>query len=72
MTIQPRHTAGRKWNAQKIQKLCTLWEEETHLYDAKHPLYKDPVQKENSYERMAALVDMDGRYRLGVALNFYL
>ena len=59
-SYMPRKLAGRRWTIEKIQQLCVLWEEEHHLYDASDPNYKNARMRENSYDRMAAILDMEG------------
>ena len=59
-TYVPRKGAGRKWTTEKLEHLCVLWEEERHLYDASDVNYKNVRMRENSYDRMAAILDMEG------------
>ena len=59
-SYQPRKLAGRRWTIEKIQQLCELWEEERHLYDTTDPNYKNTRMREKSYDRMAAILDMEG------------
>ena len=59
----------RKWTDAKLSKLCALWEDEPHLYDASHPDYRKNNLKIKTVERIAALLDMDCKY---LSLEFLL
>ena len=52
----------QKWTEEKEQLLCKYWERETLLYDAKHPDHRKTPLRNEAYERIAALLQMDGKY----------
>ena len=59
----PKKKSKGLWTEQKLQLLCTLWEDEQFLYDASHPDYRKTSLRVYAYQRIAAILDMDGRYQ---------
>lgn len=56
----PRKVSSRVWTDAKEQLLCTLWEDEPHLYDSKHPDYRRTSVRTQTFRRIAAQLDMEG------------
>ena len=57
---KPKKT--KKWTRAKEAEMCSLWEDEVHLYDCRHKDYKNGRRKEQAYNRMSAVLDIDGIY----------
>lgn len=53
-----------KWTLEMEEKLCELWEEETHLYDSTSVDYRYTHKRLISIQRFAAVLDVDGMYEL--------
>ena len=62
---------ARKWTRAKEAHLCSLWEEESHLYDCKHKDYRNNARKEKAYNRISAILEIDGNYR-STSKNIYV
>ena len=52
----------KKWTRAKEAHLCSLWEEEVHLYDTKDKDYRNNRRKEKALNRMSAILELDGDY----------
>ena len=50
----------RKWTPKKEALLCSLWEDETHMYDMQHRDYRNRRLRSTTIERFAALLNMEG------------
>ena len=59
--LRTRSSAGNRWTYEKIRLLCSIWEEEDHLYDPTHPQYLNKKLRIRAHSRMAAALNMDGK-----------
>ena len=50
------------WTPKKESLLCTLWEEESHLYDSKSEIYKDGDLRRKAMKRFSAALDIPGKF----------
>ena len=60
LTEKPKKV--KKWTRAKEAHLCSLWEEEVHLYDTKDKDYRNNRRKEKALNRMSAILELDGEY----------
>lgn len=51
------------WTVKMEDKLLEMWEEEEHIYNLQHPSYRDSRKKFLTLQRMAAKLDVTGKYR---------
>ena len=61
---QPVRRPRCRWSEHKEQLLCSFWEKENLLYNAKHPDHRKTRLRAQAYDRIAALLEMDGNYKL--------
>ena len=59
--LPTRSSGGNKWTYAKIVKLCSMWEQEPHLYDPSHPQYLNKKLKLKAHHRMATALNLDGK-----------
>ena len=54
------------WTPTKEQKLCSLWEEEEHMYNTMSLNYRNRDMRRHTYERFAAIFDTTSEYRMRI------
>lgn len=54
-------TACQKWTREREQLLCTMWEEEIHLYDATSKDYRNTNKRQQALQRFSAVLGLDGK-----------
>lgn len=64
LAIGTEQAVGKKWTEEQEMKLCQLWREETHLYDATSPNYRRTDRRQDSIKRIATILDMEGKCNL--------
>lgn len=52
----------KKWTKEKETFMCSLWEDEVHLYDTTHQDYRNQRLREKSMNRICAILDMDRKF----------
>jgi hypothetical protein len=50
----------RKWSFKKEKTLCSLWQQEPHLYDRDDPDYRNKEKRTEAIDYIATAVGMDG------------
>lgn len=62
--LTPPKKSGRKtkkiWTPKKEALLCSLWEEESHLYDSSSSKYKNKELRMKALKRFSAALDISG------------
>ena len=61
---ESRSSGGYKWTSQKIEALCSMWEEEEHLYNPCHPQYRHKKLRAKAHKRMSAALNMSGKIHM--------
>ena len=56
--LTPR--TARRWTLEMEQDLCSLWEEETHLYDSTARDYRNSQKPQVALKRFAGALNIDG------------
>lgn len=50
---------SKRWNINKISLLCSMWEENPHLFDVKHKDYRNKKLRTETIDRFAAILNLD-------------
>ena len=62
----------KKWPVRLEAQMCGLWEEEENLYDTTMAEYRDKDHKRNSLQRIATVLNVEGKYKFPIHCKVFM
>lgn len=53
---------SKKWTLERERRLCEMWEEEAHLYDATSKDYRNTNKRQRALQRFSAILKLEGKW----------